>query len=471
MGEHSAHIAMAGAPAEPEGFGSLTPHVIVPPPGPRSRAMTARLAAAEGPAISTTANGDVPIFWEAAAGANVLDADGNVYVDTTSAFGVAGIGHRHPAVVAAVQAQAARLLHGMGDFLPVTPRLALAERLAALAPMQPAKVLFGLSGADAVELAVKVATVATGRPGIVAFDTAFHGQSYGALALTARDTFRAPFAAQLGRFVLRAPYPYPYRFDGTPDECATAALAALERLLDGPPPAAGPVGAVLVEPAAGREGEIVPPPRFLPGLRALCAARGLLLITDEVYTGLGRTGRWFAAEHWGVTPDLVCIGKALGGGMPVSAVLGRAELMDAWRPVTPEAPHSSTFLGHPVGAAAALAVLDVLEGERLVERAAATGARLRARLDELAGRHAGIGEVRGLGMMVGVELVRSRATRAPAPELLGAAVTGALQRGVILLPGGMHGNVLSLAPPFVATEAQIDAAVNAIDAALSAAGQ
>jgi 4-aminobutyrate aminotransferase/(S)-3-amino-2-methylpropionate transaminase len=455
-------------PQEPEGFGSLTPRIVVEPPGPRSRAMTAGLIAAEGPAISTTANGDVPVFWSAAAGANVLDVDGNVYVDMTSAFGVASAGHRHPRVVAAIQEQAGRLVHGMGDYLPVAPRLALAERLAALAPMQPAKVLFGLSGSDAVELAVKVATVATGRPGVITFDAAFHGQSYGALALTARGTFTEPFRAQLGRHVLRAPYPYPYRFDDPPEACAAATLAAIERLLDGPPPEAGPVGAILVEPVAGREGEIVPPDGFLPGLRRLCDAHGLVLIADEVYTGLGRTGRRWACGHWGVVPDLLCVGKALGGGMPVSAVLGRAELMDAWRPTTPEAPHSSTFLAHPVGAAAALAVLDVYEDDGLIERAATTGAWLHARLERLAKRHAAVGEVRGLGMMIGVELVADRASRAPAPALVGRVVSEAMRRGVILLPGGMDGNVLSLGPPFTITESQLDSAVNAIDAALGA---
>ncbi|MFN8555987.1 MAG: aminotransferase class III-fold pyridoxal phosphate-dependent enzyme [Dehalococcoidia bacterium] len=226
---------------EHDDLGELLPRIVVEPPGPRSRALTAALVASEGPAISTTANGDVPIFWEAAAGANVLDADGNRYVDMTSAFGVASIGHRHPAVVAAVQAQAARLLHGMGDYLPVTPRAVLAERLARLAPMQPAKVLFGLSGSDAVELALKVAAIATGRPGVLAFDAGFHGQSYGALALAGRALFHEPFAAQLGRHVRHAPYPYPYRFEGTAEACAAAALAAVERLVDGPPPPGRPL--------------------------------------------------------------------------------------------------------------------------------------------------------------------------------------------------------------------------------------
>lgn len=466
-----ADLTLPYVPPEPAGFGGLLPHIVTPPPGPRSRERTAALVRAEGPAISTTANGDVPIFWAAAAGANVLDLDGNCYIDTTSAFGVAGIGHRHPAVVRAVEAQTRRLLHGMGDFLPFAPRAELAERLAAIAPMQPAKVLFGLSGADAVELALKVAYRASGRPGVIAFDAAFHGQSYGALPLAGRALFREPFAAQLGRHVVRAPYPYPYRFDGSPDACAGASLEAIIRLLDGPSPEAGPVGAVLVEPMAGREGEIVPPATFLPGLRRLCSERGLLLIVDEIYTGLGRTGSRWAVEQLGVVPDILCTGKALGGGLPISAVLGRADVMDAWRPESAEAPHSSTFLAHPLGAAAALAVLDVMESERMATRAGRVGEQFIVRLRGLHEQHEAVGEVRGMGAAIAIELVHDRRTKQPFPELLGSVIQGGLERGVIFLPGGMFGNVLSLAPPFIMSEDQIDAAVNAIDGILTAAGQ
>ncbi len=456
---------------EPAGFGMLLPRILVPPPGPRSLALAERLVRSEAPAISTLANGDRPVVWHSAAGSNVMDVDGNVYIDTTAAFGVASVGHRHPEVVRAVQEQAGRLLHGMGDFSPAEPRAALASRLAAMAPMQPATVLFGLTGSDAVELALKVAAVATGRPGVIAFDAAFHGQSYGALAVTGREHFRAAFAAQLGRHVLRAPYPYPYRFDGSPEDCAAASLDAVEHLLAGPPPTSGPVGAVIVEPVAGREGEIVPPPGFLRGLRALCDQYDVLLITDEVYTGLGRCGRVFAVEHEGIIPDLLCAGKALGGGMPVSAVLGRADVMAAWRPVTPEAPHASTFLAHPVSAAAALAVLDIIATEQLVQRAAQCGHQLRGLLEHLAARHPSAGQVRNLGMMAAIELVRDRATRAPAPELIAPVLAAALERGVILLPGGMHGNVLSFGPPLTIREEQLEFAVNAIDEALTVTGQ
>ena len=458
-------------PPEPPHFGTLLPEIVTPPPGPRSRALAGELSAGEGPALSTIANGDQPVFWASAAGCNVLDVDGNRYLDLTSAFGVASIGHRHPAVVAAVQRQSGHLLHGMGDFLPFVPRAELAGRLAALAPVQPAKVLFGLSGADAVELALKVAAVATGRPGVLAFDAAFHGQSYGALAVTARDTFRAPFLAQLGQHVRHAPYPYPYRFVGSPEQCRDAALSATEALLDSGPPPAGPYGAVLIEPIAGREGEIVPPPGFLPALRQVCDQRGLVLIVDEVYTGFGRTGKRWAVEHEGVAPDLLCAGKALAGGMPLSAVLGRAGLIDAWRPSTPEAPHSSTFMAHPVSAAAALATLEVFEQERLVERAAELGRWWQAALEDTLSGHRNVGEVRGRGMMTGIELVRDGATKAPAPEVLERLVRECLLRGVIVLPGGRDGNVLSLGPPLTASREQLGHALNVIDESLRLAGQ
>jgi len=443
--------------AEPLGFGDLTPHIVTPPPGPRSREYARRLAAVEGPAISTLANGDRPIFWASAAGANVLDVDGNLYVDTTSAFGVASVGHRNPAVVAAVEQQARRLLHGMGDFLPPVVRLDLAEALRAVLPPQLDRVLFGLSGADAVEIALKAAAVYTGKPGVVAFEGAFHGQSYGALAVTSRQSFRRRFAAQLGQHVERAPYPNPYRRPaGSDDEadvarCLAGVELALGRLLErGYEP-----GCVIVEPFQGREGEIFPPDSFLLGLRHLCDQRGVLLVADEIYTGLGRTGRMWACEHAGVVPDLLCAGKTLGGGLPGSIVAGDAAVLDAWRPDTPEAPHSSTFLGHPLGCAAAIAVLCELRERQLVERSARLGAALLADLRAATRDNPHVGEVRGRGMMLGIELVQDRTSREPYPELIPGVLQRGLERGLILLPAGMYGNVLSLAPPLTIHESQL----------------
>lgn len=446
-----------GALSEPPGFGELLPDIRVAPPGPRSRACAAELASYESPAISTLANGDLPIFWEAAAGANVMDVDGNLYLDTTSAFGVAAVGHRNPRVVAAAEAQMRRLIHGMGDYLPPAVRLDLARALREVLPAGLDRVLFGLTGADAVELALKCAAVYTGRPGVIAFEGGFHGQSYGALAVTSRPAFSARFRSQLGKHVSRAPYPYPYRRARGLSEaedverCLCAVRELVQRMTaDG----VGP-GCAIVEPCQGREGDIVPPASFLPGLRRLCDEHGLLLVADEIYTGFGRTGRMWACEHTGVMPDLLCAGKALGGGFPISIVAGRAEVMGAWRPDTPEAPHSSTFLGHPVGCAAALAVLEELRERRLVERSRGVGASLLAALRRATETNPHVGEVRGLGLMIGVELVHDRAARDPHPEAIPGVLQAGLEQGLIMLPGGMFGNVISLAPSFVVTERQV----------------
>ncbi len=463
-------IARLGpSPAEPPGFGDLLPTVRVAPPGPRSRALAAALRQVESPAISTLANGDLPIFWEAACGANVLDADGNVYIDTTSAFGVASVGHRNPAVVAAVQAQSQRLIHGMGDYLPPTARLELALALREDLPKGLQRVIFGLSGADAVEIAVKCATIFSGRPGVITFGGGFHGQSYGTLPLAARGSFGGPFAAQLGRHAARAPFPNPYRrASGLSEEddiarCIEGVRSAAEELADRGLPA----GSLLVEPFQGREGEIFPPDGFLPALRALCDELGLLLIFDEIYTGFGRTGLMWACDHTGVTPDLLCAGKAIGGGLPFSLVAGRDAVMDAWRPSGPEAPHSSTFLGYPLGCAAALAVLRELREHDLPKRGAALGKMLVSALRERTRNLPHVGEVRGRGMMIGVELVRDRTSKEPFGEAMPHVLAEGFRRGLVLLPAGEQGNILSLAPPLTISEQQLEFIVEELPRCLS----
>ncbi|MCX7888003.1 MAG: aspartate aminotransferase family protein, partial [Verrucomicrobiae bacterium] len=298
-------------------------------PGPRSRALARQLHRVESHNV-TFVSENWPVFWQRARGVNVWDVDGNRYLDLTAAFGVANVGHANPRVVAAVRRQARELLHAMGDVHPNQLKLQLARQLVALtfdrwSTGAAGRVLFTNTGAEAVEAALKTAAVHTGKPGVIAFDGAYHGLTYGALAATSRELFRKPFAGQLGRFVRHVPYG---SIPEKADDC----------------------GAVLVEPIQGRGGMRVPPDDFLPGLRRFCDEHGLLLILDEVYTGFCRTGRWFACEHWDVVPDLICVGKALGGGLPISACIGKAPVMDSWPPSEGEAIHTSTFLGHPLGA-------------------------------------------------------------------------------------------------------------------------
>jgi 4-aminobutyrate aminotransferase-like enzyme len=400
---------------------SLPPEIRTPVPGPRSRALAERLRAVESPDVTCLVP-EPPIFWERAQGANVWDADGNRFLDLGGAFAVANVGHAHPRVVRAVAEQAERLLHGMGDVHPSETKVALLEALCARFPGGgPARAVLGSSGADAVEAALKTALLATGRPGVVAFEGAYHGLTLGALDTTWRREFRERFTARLPQRTAFARY-------GDAKDALRAARAA-----------EFPIGAVLVEPIQGRGGVRVPPEGFLRELRALCDAEGWLLIADEVFTGFGRTGRLFACERDGVVPDLLCVGKGLASGMPISACVGRAAVMDAWPESRGEALHTQTFLGHPPSCAAGLAALAVLDEEKLVERSAELGARALAFLAEAGAGLPAIRELRGAGLMIGIECdTAERAHR---------AVSDALARGVILLPGGDDGRTLTVTPP------------------------
>lgn len=431
--------------------GWALPELLTTPPGPRGISLVDLLARHECPAITARRArqgearglGSDPITWVRAAGANVWDADGNRFVDLTAGFGVASIGHTHPAVVAAIRAQAETLLHGMGDVFPNDRRIELMAKLARRATFADSTALsqciLASSGAEAVEVALKTATLASGRPGVLAFWGSYHGLSYGALSATAyRAEFRAPFAGQLGQHVRHLPY------GCDPD--------LVERFVSGHATGGETIGTVLVEPIQGRGGEVVPPPGWLPALGEVCRRRELILVFDEVFTGLGRTGDWWAADHEGVSPDVMAVGKSLAGGMPIGAALARPEVMEAWGMSRGEAIHTATFLGNPVVASAALATLDVMEAMDLPARARAFEAAARAYFEprEVV--------VRGRGGMLGLEL--GSATRAA--QVMGAA----LKRGYLTLPSGVDGDVLSLTPPLMLSEAQLQAAFSAIAAAM-----
>jgi 4-aminobutyrate aminotransferase-like enzyme len=391
-----------------------------------------------------------PVLWEEARGANVRDVDGNVYLDLASAFGAALAGHAHPHITAAIADQAARLAHGMGDVHPPSAKLALLERLAAVAPWPDAKAVLGCSGSDAVEIALKTAQLATGRAGVLAFQGGYHGLTLGALAATDRELFRRPFVQKLQPIVARAPYPTAR--DGA--QAIAQALDRVERALAEKAESDDAIGAVIVEPVQGRAGIRVPAPGFLAGVAERARAAGALLIADEILTGCGRTGRMFAHAQEGIAPDLLCVGKALGGGLPVSACLGPTRVMDAWPDSEGEAVHTSTFLGHPIGCAAAVAFLDVVEEERLVERAEAIGTTLLTGLTRGLQGVKGVVEVRGRGLLIGVELAGDAAA-AQVAQL-------ALRHGLILLPAGARGEVVEIAPPAILDEAQLDHALDAV---------
>ena len=400
---------------------SLPPELVTAVPGPRSIELTRRLGEVESRNV-TCVEPAPPIFWERARGSNVWDVDGNRYVDLTAGFGVANAGHAHPRVVRAMAEQSAELLHAMGDVHPATAKVELLEALARRFPGGvPARTVLGSSGTDAVEAAIKTALLATGRAGIVAFEGAYHGLGLGALDATWRPLFREPFEARLAGATVFA------RFGDLEDVRRIARSAA------------HPIGAVLIEPIQGRAGERIAPDGFLAELRVLCDQEGWLLIADEVYTGFGRTGRWFACEHENVVPDLLCVGKGLSSGMPISACIGRAEVMAAWPPSGGEALHTQTFLGHPPSCAAALASITVIEEEKLVERSAETGAAALEHLRKKLGGADGIVEIRGRGLLLGIEC--------DTPQRVNTACVRSLEQGVIVLMSGDSGEVVSITPP------------------------
>lgn len=404
----------------------MIPEIKTSIPGPRSQDLAARLTKYESRNV-TYVDDAWPVFWERAEGMNVWDVDGNRFLDFTSAFGVAGLGHRNSEIVEAMKVQSDRLLHGMGDVHPTALKVELCERLSKLTFERwgagSGKVVLSNSGFEAVETALKTARLSTGKRGVMAFSNGYHGLGYGSLLGTDLEKFRGPFTDQLAEVTRRVDY-------------GSFAL-----------PDDDEIGAVLVEPIQGRGGKVIPPAGFLSALRDWCDERRALLIFDEIYTGFHRTGKWFACEWEGVVPDLICVGKAMSGGFPISACVGKTEVMDHWPESSGEALHTSTFLGHPVGCAMALKSLEILERSETIRLVEEVSAMLSGALRSF--DHESVREVRGRGLMWGMELDR------PAGGLLSLL----LAEGLLFLADGPDGNVISFTPPFLISEGELDHAL------------
>ena len=424
-------------------------------PGPCSRAIVER----KGRVVANPLSLYLPIVVAQGRGATLTDVDGNTFLDFAGGVGCLAVGHAHPHVVDAVQEQAARFLHTDFTVVPYDVYVTLAERLLALTPIGgPTKAAFFNAGTEAVENAVKFARAYTRRPAVIAFEGAFHGRTLLSLTLTSKAR---PYKAGLGPFapeIYRVPFPNEYRGITTAD-----ALAALDRALVSQV-SAETVAAIVLEPVQGEGGFIVAPAAFVEGVRALCDRHGIVLIVDEVQTGYGRTGRMFAIEHYGVEPDLMTVAKSIAAGLPLSGVLGRAEIMDA----PGDSAVGGTYVGNPVAQAAALAVLDVFEEERLVERAEHIGEVMRGRMLEWQERHPRIGDVRGLGAMLALELVEDPVTKQPAPALASAVAEEAAERGLLLLKAGTYSNCIRVLCPLVISDAELDEALEVWGEALDA---
>jgi 4-aminobutyrate aminotransferase/(S)-3-amino-2-methylpropionate transaminase len=424
-------------------------------PGPRSREIVERKHRSVADPLSLV----LPIVAADGRGATVTDVDGNTFIDFTGGVGCLNVGHAHPRVVEAVQEQAARFLHTDFTVVPYELYITLAERLTALAPFTgPAKAAFFNAGTEAVENAVKFSRAYTGRPAVIAFEGGFHGRTLMSLTLTSKVH---PYKAGLGPFapeVYRVPFPNEYR-----GISSAQALAALDRAFV-TQVAAETVAAIVIEPVQGEGGFLVAPPEFLQGVRSICDEHGIVFVADEVQTGYGRTGRMFAIEHSGVEPDLITVAKSIAAGLPLSGVLGKAAIMDA----PGDSAVGGTYVGNPVAQAAALAVLDVFEDEGLVDRAVHIGDVIRARMSAWQARLPRIGDVRGLGAMLAIELVQDPATKQPAPELATAVVDHAAAHGLLLLKAGTHSNCIRVLCPLVITDAELDEALDVWEEALDA---
>ncbi len=428
-------------------------------PGPKSQELLARRQQAVPRGLSATMN----VFAAKADGAIIEDVDGNRFIDFAGGIGVMNVGHARPEVTQAIQEQAEKFTHTCFSVMMYEPYIELAERIAKITPGDFAKkAIFFNSGAEAVENAVKIARYATGRPAIIVFDNAYHGRTLMTMTMTAKVK---PYKHRFGPFapeVYRAPFPYPYRMNMTPEEASRSCIQELERMFIGEV-APDQVAAVVIEPLQGEGGFIPAPTGFLRDLKALCEKHGILFIADEIQTGFCRTGKMFAVEHDGVVPDMITIAKSMGAGMPISGVVGRADIMDAPPPGT----LGGTYSGNPVACAASLAVLDLYEKEDFAARSREIGEKLLQQFARLQERYDSVGDIRGIGGMLAIELVKNRTTKEPDAHAASDILAAAHKRGLVLIKAGMYDNVIRVLVPLCVTDEQLQEAMGILDAAFA----
>jgi 4-aminobutyrate aminotransferase/(S)-3-amino-2-methylpropionate transaminase len=429
-------------------------------PGPKAREILARKEAhvPRGPFVTS------PTFVAKAEGALLTDVDGNTFIDFAGAIGTMNAGHCPPAVVEALKAQLDQYIHTCFNVMMYEPYVKLAEKLNAITPGSHAKKTFFLnSGAEAVENAVKIARKYTGRKAIISFERGYHGRTLLAMSLTSKVK---PYKYQFGPFapdIYKMGYPYYYRapFGASPEEVDAEMLRRFEDFFLGEV-APEEVAAVIMEPVQGEGGFVVPSKRFVQGVKALCEKHGILFIADEVQTGFGRTGRMFAMEHFGVVPDLVVMSKSIAAGLPISAVTGRAEIMDAPAP----GEIGGTYSGSPLGCVAALAVIEMMEKEKLADRAQLIGEAIMARFRRFRDRYEQVGDARGLGAMCAIEIVKDKASKEPDKERTAKIVAACNQRGLVVLSAGLHSNVIRILCPLVITDEQLEEGLNVLEGVL-----
>src|SRR6204780_2122037 len=433
---------------------SKLPHLVTELPGPKAK----RLVERDHHVVSPSYTRDYPLVANFGRGATVEDVDGNTFLDFAAGIAVVATGHCHPEVVAAIQKQAAELIHMSGTDFYYPSMVELAEKLASIAPgKEPKRVYFGNSGAEAIEAAIKLVKFHTKRDKLIAFHGAFHGRTMGALSLTASRAVQRKGFGTLLSGVFHMPYPDPYRgpYGIRPEPASADCLSYLENELFRRRVDPEEVAGIFIEPIQGEGGYLPAPPEFLQGLRKICTEHGIMMVADEVQSGMGRTGKWWAVDYAGVEPDIICTAKGIASGMPLSAMIARADVMDWTRGA-----HASTFGGNPVCIAASLATLDLLE-KKYIANAARMGDYIMKKTADWRERHKIVGEVRGRGLMIGIEFVRNQKTKEKAPDIRNRIVEEAFLKGLLVLGSG--DTTLRLCPPLLIDEAQADFALKTLD--------
>jgi 4-aminobutyrate aminotransferase len=434
------------------------PILVTPLPGPKAKQLVER----DRKIISPSYTREYPLVAKTGHGALIEDVDGNTFLDFAAGIAVVATGHCHPDVVAAIQKQAAQLIHMSGTDFYYPNMVDLAERLAAVAPGKgPKRVYFGNSGAEAIEAAIKLAKFHTKRDMLVAFHGAFHGRTIGALSLTASRAIQRKGFGTLLSGVFHMPFPDTYRgtYGVRPEQASADCLGYLQNELFRRRVDPGEVAAIFIEPIQGEGGYLPAPPEFLQGLESICRKNGILLVADEVQSGMGRTGKWWAVDYAGIEPDIICVAKGIASGMPLSAIVTKAEVMD-WTPGA----HASTFGGNPVCIAAALATMNLLEGG-YIANAARMGDFIFRHTSNWREKHKIIGDIRGRGLMIGIEIVRDQKTKEKAPDLRSRIIHMAFEKGLLILGSG--DTTLRLCPPLLIDEEQADFAVRTLDAIIT----
>lgn len=440
-------------------FGNCLPQIHTDLPGKKSKELTEILRKYDACGLSPISKGAMPIFWAKAKGANVLDVDNNLFIDCTSGFGVAAVGHRNNAVVSSIKQQCENLIHSVGDIFPNPMRAELIELLVGKVGRNPeSQVILVNSGSEAVEVAIQTAILNKNKPGVIAFHGGFHGQTLGSLSVSSQRSFRDPFWGRIASNTVFVPFPNPFRpiFETNQYTVGDFCLNYIENILASKVSGAPAISSILIEPIQGINGYIIPPDGFLSGLRILCDKYDILLIADEIFTGFGRAGAWLAIDHSSVIPDITCVGKAMTGGMPIAACLASEELMRSWETEGFIQLHGSTFAAHPVNCASAIAAIKELERLDLIKRSREKGDLMLSQLHDLL-EYGNVGDVRGKGMAIAIEIVKDKFTKLPDPEFASSVVFAVLKKGILCITTGFpNGNIIALSPTLTISNSQIN---------------